>query len=141
MLLTPILCLSLNNYFEIRGGTQQEQIMVNKVVIARAEAKNTSYCDEVFKVGSFSWTKNFKARTNFKTMDEMVHYYGIKDRSAWSRSIENSIIALETYSSRKDSKVIYYHDSRIQSFNWNPNNKYATPVVKTKSLTFYKEKQ
>lgn len=137
IVLTSMICLSLNSYNEARGATVKDQIAVNKVVMARMNKNNTSACDEVFKPGQFSWTSKYKKpKLTFKNLKEVKKYYNIKDDKAWDQAVNSSVQSVITYSELKDSKILFYHDHSISRFAWNMKD--VRPAYKTKYFVFYK---
>lgn len=137
MILTSMICLSLNSYNEARGASEKDQIAINKVVMARVEKNNSTACDEVFKPGQFSWTTKYKnPKLSFKNINELKKYYNIKEDKAWNISVNSSIQSVISYNQSKDSKILFYHDHSIKKFSWNMKD--IQPAYKTKYFIFYK---
>jgi N-acetylmuramoyl-L-alanine amidase len=103
MLSEIILCLALNVYHEARGELDLGKYAVAHVTINRAKLSGESICDEVYKKGQFSWTKNRKKPLN-------------KD-GAWHKAIDIAQKSLQ----KEDitGGALYFNSVRLQNKNKN----------------------
>lgn len=132
MILSSLLCLALVVYHEARGVTFEEQVLVSRSVITRAEDKHISYCSTAFQPSQYSWTRNYKYKAKFKNADEFYKYYNINEYQAFLTSV---IAANEAILFNKTEVRHFYTPSR-ENPSWAKNKKI---IYKSSNFVFFKD--
>ena len=104
-MMTALMCLALNIYFEARDQGFEGQLMVAEVTLNRVAdpAFPDTICDVVWQPGAFSWTDDGKSDKP-------------EDLEAFAQSVLVASDALYTPEIMLGTKALYYHEKSIHPY-------------------------
>lgn len=104
-MMTALMCMALNIYFEARDQGYEGQLMVAEVTLNRVASPDfpDTICDVVWQPGAFSWTDDGKS-------DDP------KDLEAFAESVLVASNALYTPEIMLGTKALYYHEKSVHPY-------------------------
>lgn len=104
-MMTALMCLALNIYFEARDQDFDGQLMVAEVTLNRVASPEfpDTVCEVVWQPGAFSWTDDGKS-------DEP------QDLEAFAQSVLIASDALYRPDIMLGTKALYYHEKSIHPY-------------------------
>jgi N-acetylmuramoyl-L-alanine amidase len=121
MIVSAIICLALNVFYEARGASPIDQQAVAAVALNRSEAEHRSVCHVIREPKQFSWTSQYRVAQPRLT--------NVLERRAWLHSIS---VARQVMSDkairRRFTNVMYYHTHYVRPL-WDRHMRiaFATP--------------
>lgn len=115
LILSAQMCMAINLYKECRGASNHECQLINRVVINRMHDSDQNACDVIFEKNQFSWTRKTPKKLQFKSYNDMIAYYKVKDSTQLSRAFDNVDVSLEDDEGLSDiaPRMLHFYDKSL----------------------------
>jgi N-acetylmuramoyl-L-alanine amidase len=114
MVMTALMCLSLNIYHEARGEPLRGQFAVAHVTMNRAQGDPTKVCNAVYAPKQFSWANNLTVTRDKKGTVISANVAKPREREAWLRAQRIAKMVLRNMTRDITRGSTHYHANYVQ---------------------------